>query len=447
MNKRKLSKSEFMQISIMLFGLFFGAGNLIFPPLLGNQAGTQTFSALLGFMITAVLFPVLGVIVVGQTAGLSQLAKRVGPRFALVFTTAIYLAIGPGLGIPRAGSVPFELAVLPYLSPNDNILVARLLYTFVFFSVALVISLNPQKLVSRIGKYLSPLLLLLIVILFIKIITLPYGISQPQEAYQKQPLVQGFIDGYMTMDAVAALNFGLVISLAIKRFGITEEKTVTKYTSLAGFVAGFVLILVYALLSIVGMLSSQAEQGAANGAVILGSLSKLAFQQAGLTLLAAIFTLACLTTCVGLITSGSEYFCSLFKQKLSYRAWVYIWTLLSFLLANFGLNNILAFSIPLLIAIYPVALTLIFLGITHKLLAYSKSTYVLASIFAVLIPCLYVLREMFQITLPLLTQLEMSLPLAKQGLSFALPTLSVIAISTICSKLALLLKVRQRKTA
>ena len=129
---KKLSRSQFLQVSIMLFGLFFGAGNLIFPPLLGNQAGSATYISLLAFSVTAVLFPVLGSIVVGKTNGLTNLANRVGPVFSVVFTTAIYLSIGPGLGIPRAGSVPFEMAIAPYIPQTFNLFLARFIYTLVF---------------------------------------------------------------------------------------------------------------------------------------------------------------------------------------------------------------------------------------------------------------------------------------------------------------------------
>lgn len=152
----KLSRSQFLQLSVMLFGLFFGAGNLIFPPLLGNQAGSAMFLPLLSFAITAVIFPVLGTIAVGKTGGLSVLARRVGPLFSIVFTTAIYLSIGPGLGIPRAGSVPFEMAIAPYLSNDVSPTLVRLVYTFVFFSTALWVCFKPNQLVKRIGKYLTP---------------------------------------------------------------------------------------------------------------------------------------------------------------------------------------------------------------------------------------------------------------------------------------------------
>ena len=431
----KLKRKDFIHVSIMLFGLFFGAGNLIFPPLLGNQSGENLWIAFLGFAITAIVFPVVGAIVVGKTEGLTNLASRVGPIFALVFTTAIYISIGPGMGIPRAGSVPFEMAIAPYLPESFSITLARLVYTFVFFTVAMWICLNPSKLVVRVGKYLTPSLLLLITLMFVRVVLLPSNVGQPVGDYANAPLVKGFLSGYETMDAIAALNFGFVIAVSIKRFGIKDKKTVTKYTVKSGLIAGSLLTIVYGMLSLIGMRTSGLLVGAKNGVVILTANVREAFGEFGLVLLAGIFTLACLTTCVGLITSGGEYFHTLFKEKLSYRSWVYIWTIFSFLMANFGLNKLLEFSIPLLSIIYPVALVLIVMGVSHDLLKYGKLSYLLSAIVAVVLPVINVLAINFKISIPFLTNLEKGLPLADKGLSWLLPTLVVLVVAYIVEKL------------
>lgn len=432
---KKLTRSQFLQVSIMLFGLFFGAGNLIFPPLLGNQAGSTTLVALLSFAITAVVFPVVGAIVVGKTDGLSNLANRVGPLFSLVFTTAIYVSIGPGLGIPRAGSVPFEMAIAPYLPSDFNPLVARLLYTAVFFGVAMWICLKPTKLVERVGKYLTPTLLSLILLMFLRVIFLPKEVAAPVGNYQQAPVVQGFLEGYNTMDAVAALNFGFVVSLAIKNFGITDKSQVTRYTLKAGIIAGCVLFLVYAMLSTIGMVTSTQFAGAENGASILSESTRLVFGEFGAVLLAFIFTLACLTTCVGLITSGSEYFHTLFGKKLSYHAWVVVWTVFSFVMANFGLNNLLAYSVPLLTVIYPVALVLIVLGATHDWVHYSRLTYVVAAFLSVGLPLVDLLFVSFGLKLPYLADLSASFPMAEYGLSWLVPTAVAVVVLTLLEKL------------
>ena len=431
---KKLTRSQFLQLSIMLFGLFFGAGNLIFPPLLGNKAGSATFISLIAFCVTAVLFPVLGAIVVGKTNGLSNLARRVGSVFSVVFTTAIYLSIGPGLGIPRAGSVPFEMAIAPYVPETLNLNIVRFFYTLVFFTIALLICLKPNKLVERVGKFLTPTLLLMILFMFVRIVMMDKNIAAPSGDYLKAPVTKGFLAGYETMDAVAALNFGFVIAQAIKRFGIEDEKEVTRYEIKAGLLAGSVLFIVYAMLASIGMIGSQKFAGAENGAQVLSGSIKLVLGDFGLVLLAFIFTLACLTTCVGLITSGGEYFEKLFNNKLSYRAWVYIWTLFSFVMANFGLNKLLAFSVPLLQIIYPVALVLIVMGISHKYLNYSKVSYVSSAVVAVGLPLVEVLDKTFKINFGFVTNFVNSLALYEEGLSWLLPTIFVLVLTSLIVK-------------
>lgn len=431
---KKLSRSQFLQVSIMLFGLFFGAGNLIFPPLLGNMAGKATFISLLAFSVTAVVFPVLGAIVVGKTNGLSNLANRVGPVFALVFTTAIYLSIGPGLGIPRAGSVPFEMAIAPYIPESFNMNLARLVYTFVFFAIALAICLRPSKLVERVGKFLTPALLLLITFMFFKIVTMDKNVAAPTGEYLTAPLTKGFLAGYDTMDAVAALNFGFVIAQAIRRFGIEDEKEVTKYEVKAGLLAGSVLFVVYMMLASIGMIGSAKFVGLENGAQVLTESIKLALGDFGLVLLAFIFTLACLTTCVGLISSGGEYFEKLFNDRLSYKAWVCIWTLFSFIMANFGLNKLLEFSVPLLQIIYPVALVLIVMGISQSLLNFSKESYLVAAAVSVGLPIVEVMDKTFHLSLGSVTRLVQGLPMYDTGLSWLLPTLIVVGLTSLLVK-------------
>lgn len=231
----KLGKKQMVLVSFMLFSLFFGAGNLIFPPFLGQNAGETTPLAIGAFLITAVLLPVLGVIVVARFQGLDCLAGKVGPRFAIVFTVLIYLSIGPGLGIPRAASVPFEMAVAPYLPETAPLKWCMAAYSLIFFVLAAWLALTPKKLVERIGKVLTPSLLLLLVFLFVSFL---FGgkteVAAAQTAYQANPAVKGFLEGYQTMDTIAALNFGLVISVTIQNMGIEKKKGVMHYTIKAG---------------------------------------------------------------------------------------------------------------------------------------------------------------------------------------------------------------------
>lgn len=363
----KLAKKNMVLVSFMLFSLFFGAGNLIFPPFLGQNAGSNTIAALIGFLMTAVLLPVLGVIVVARFEGLDRLGRQVSPHFGLVFAVLIYLSIGPGLGIPRAASVPFEMAVAPYLPGNANVLLWRVGYSLVFFLVALWLCLNPAKLVNRIGQVLTPSLLILIVFLFASFLLRgKTNTVAPQPEYAAAPFLKGFAEGYNTMDTIAALNFGLVISTTLRAFGLKEKKDTLRYTVLAGVFAGTILALVYMMLSYMGMASSGVYAIQENGAWTLRAIVHQLFGEPGAILLAAIFTLACLTTCVGLINSISQYFSVLFS-KVSYTKWVCVITAFSFLVCNLGLSTILSISVPVLNAIYPVSIVLILLGLSHSL--------------------------------------------------------------------------------
>ena len=274
----------------------------------------------------------------------------------------------------------------------------------------------------------------MILVLFVRFIFLSPQTAPALGAYQTSPLTKGFLSGYDTMDAVAALNFGFVVTLAIKGFGVTDKEERTRYTVKAGLVAGSLLLVVYAMLSYIGMVTSGLFPGAENGAQVLSQAVQLVFGQGGLYLLAAIFTLACLTTCVGLITSGGEYFHVLFKKKLSYRSWVLIWTFFSFVMANFGLNTLLAFSVPLLTIIYPVALVLIVMGMTQRFFGYSKLAYGFRAFFSLALPLVEVLNKTFKLSLPFLTDLVKSLPLYEEGLSWVLPSLLAVTLVSLLGK-------------
>lgn len=429
----KLGKKNLLVVSIMLFALFFGAGNLIFPPFLGQNAGENTLPAMLGFLATAVILPVLGVVVVARFDGLEKLGRHVGKRFALVFAVLIYLSIGPGLGIPRAASVPFEMAVAPYLPENANGTLWMLLYSLVFFLAALWLCLNPGKLVDRIGRGLTPALLALLLVLFVSFLFRgEVRVAAPQEAYREAPFLKGFSEGYNTMDTIAALNFGLVISTTLGSFGLTEKKDRMRYTVLAGIFAGSILALVYAMLSYMGMCSSGVYEIQENGAWTLRQIVYQVFGSTGAVLLAAIFTLACLTTCVGLINSISQYFSMLF-QKVSYRAWVLLITFFSFLVCNLGLTMILSISIPVLNAIYPVSIVLILLGLSHRLWAGNPYVYPVTVAGTGAVSVLFALGEA-GVPLGALTTLLHRLPLYRLGFGWLSVAAAMLLVSLVLGK-------------
>ena len=431
-------------VSFMLFSLFFGAGNLIFPPFLGQNAGNHTVSAMIGFLITAVVLPVLGVVVVARFDGLDKLGKQVGDKFSLVFTVLIYLSIGPGLGIPRAASVPFEMAVAPYLPEGSNAKVWMLVYSLVFFLVALWLCMTPGKLVSRIGNFLTPSLLILLVFLFISfLIRGETDVAQAQAAYQNAPFLKGFSEGYQTMDTIAALNFGLVIATTLSSFGLTEKKDTMKHTVLAGVFAGSILAAVYMMLSYMGMCSSGVYPIQENGAWTLRCIVYQLFGAPGAILLAAIFTLACLTTCVGLINSISQYFSVLFK-KVSYKAWVFIITGFSFLICNLGLTAILKISIPILNAIYPVSIVLIILGLSHSLWKKSRFVYPFVVAGTGVVSVVYALDEA-GVPLRFVGRLCQKLPLYSDGFCWVSVAAVMLVVAIVADLIAK--KVKGEKTA
>lgn len=424
----KLTGKKMLLISFMLFSLFFGAGNLIFPPFLGQNAGNQTMLSTIGFLVTGVVLPVLGVIVVAQFDGLDKLSENVGKRFAVVFTILIYLSIGPGLGIPRAASVPFEMAVAPYLPDVTNMTFWRVGYSLVFFAIALWLCLNPGKLISRIGNILTPSLLILICFLFVSFMFRgETKIAAPQAAYLDMPFLQGFSDGYQTMDTIAALNFGLVIATTLGLLGLKEKKSIIKHTVLAGIFAGLILASVYIMLTYMGMCSSGIYSIQENGAWTLRCIVYQLFGDGGAILLAAIFTLACLTTCVGLINSISQYFSTLFK-KFNYRQWVFIIVSASFLICNLGLNAILSISVPVLNAIYPVSIVLILLGLSHDLWKNNRFAYPVTIAATACISVLYAM-DTTGIPLSFLGDILHKLPLYYMGFSWVLFAVAAIPVN------------------
>ena len=425
----KLGKKNMVLVSFMLFSLFFGAGNLIFPPLMGQMAGAKTPLATLGFLVTAVLLPVLGVIVVAQFDGLENLARKVNPWFAMIFTIAIYLSIGPGLGIPRAASVPFEMAIKPYMPEDSDFKVYMLLYSLVFFAIACWLALAPKKLVNRIGKFLTPTLLLLIVGLFICFLfNGDKSVNPAQPSYENGAFVKGFIEGYNTMDAIAALNFGLVIATTLKTFNIEKKKDVMHYTVRAGILAGAILAGIYVMLAFMGMQSSAVYEIKGNGAWTLRCIVRQLFGNTGAIILAAIFTLACLTTCVGLVTSIAQYFSTLTK-KISYKSWIFIIVTFSFLVCNLGLNAILSISIPVLNAIYPIAIVLIVMGLLDKWIGKIPGIYPVTVFATAVISILHAIDGLVRMG-PVSKMLE-KLPLYTYGMGWVTVTAAAFAVTCI----------------
>lgn len=415
----KLSKKQLLFVSLMVFSMFFGAGNLIFPPQLGQLSGSNLVSSLVGFLISAVGLPILAIAVVAKVGGLHILAGRVHKRFALVFTLLIYLSIGPFFGIPRAATLAFEMGISPFLAEGLSVNGLPLfIYTLIFFSLTFWLCMTPSKLVDRFGKVLTPTLLVLIASVFIFSLIKPIGeFGAPTGDYAEFPLLKGFLEGYMTMDAIAALNFGIVISITLKNMGIKEEKNLVSNSIKAGVIAGLFLSLIYGVLAYLGGVSQIRFGFTENGAQTLTNVVFYLFGSNGSIVLGLIFSLACVTTSVGLLTSCSQYFTKL-MPKVSYRAWVVILSVSSMIFANVGLTQILKFSVPALTAIYPMAIVLMILALVDKFFKGNSYVYLFAMVCTSIVSILDALGE-FDIKFDILN----TLPLYSKGLGWILPAI------------------------
>lgn len=411
-------KKQTFVIGFMLFALFFGAGNLIYPPTLGLEAGTSFWSAIIGFVISGVGLPILAVVAIALVKSDPQeLSNRVHPLFGLIFTSLVYLTIGPFFGIPRAASVAYEISMEPF--GNASILMT-LIYTVIFFALVFFVSLNPSKVVDRIGELLTPILLVTIAILIGgAYFTLNTVFTDPIEKYTTAPLLTGFVEGYLTMDAIGALAFGMVVVTAFKAEGITSRKSLITETLKAGLVTGIGLTGVYVSIGWIG-----AKMGGvgtyANGGEIIASAAHLIFGSFGNILLGVIVTLACLTTAIGLVVASGQYFSQI--TKISYKTIVLSVTIGSFIIANQGLDAIVSVSVPVLAFLYPIAIVIILLAFIHPILKNSQAVY-RGTIIATALFSLYDGLANLGIKIASLDSWLVKFPLHEEGLGWIVPAI------------------------
>ncbi|WP_031535173.1 MULTISPECIES: branched-chain amino acid transport system II carrier protein [unclassified Bacillus (in: firmicutes)] len=385
----RISFSTYALIGTMLFGMFFGAGNLIFPIQLGQLAGTNFWLALAGFLVTAIGLPFLGILAIGLSGsnGVRELSDRVHPAFGFLFSLFLYLTIGPFFAIPRTATVPFAVGIEPFIE-NGYIPLFLAIFSFLFFLLVYYFSLNPAKIMDVIGKYLTPTFLVFLFLLIIVSLVRPMGsFQEPQGTYINSAFMTGFKEGYNTMDALASLAFGIVVINAIKGKGISDVKSIAKTTWKSGIFAMLLMMLIYGFITYMGSSSVQAVGSFENGGLIFAAVAKHYFGSFGGILLAIIIVLACLKTSIGLITSCSEFFHEAFP-KISYKAFVLILCVVSFLFANLGLNKIIQFAVPVLMFLYPLAIVLILLALFSPVFKGKQSVYLTSIILTLFVSIL-----------------------------------------------------------
>lgn len=426
----RLKGFDLLALGFMTFALFLGAGNIIFPPSAGMAAGEFIWRAALGFLLTGVGLPLLTVVALARVGGgMDRLTAPLGKFAGTVLAVAVYLAIGPLFATPRTAVVSFEMGIAPF---SGNSGMPLFIYTLVFFAAMLFLVLNPGQLVNRIGKFITPVLLAALLVLGGAAIFAPAGeVGAVNESYRGAPLIKGFLEGYLTMDTLGALVFGIVIATAIRDRGVTEPALVTRYSMIAGVIAAIGLSLVYLALFYLGATSQGIAGGAENGVQILTTYVQHTFGTSGSLLLAVVITLACLTTAVGLTTACGEFFSALLP--VSYRSVVIVFALFSLLVANQGLTQLISVSVPVLVGLYPLAIVLVALSLLDRF--WLSSSRVFVPVMAVTL-VFGVVDGLAAAGLgswvpALLTQL----PLADQSMGWLVPVLVMLVLAVVTDRL------------
>ncbi|WP_416190705.1 branched-chain amino acid transport system II carrier protein [Neisseria sp. CCUG12390] len=422
MNSSGNQKASLWAVGLMLFALFFGAGNLIFPAFLGQQAGENWFSAMLGFLLTGAGLPLLGVIAIGysNSRDVQVLASRVTPLYGILFASALYLAIGPLFATPRTATVSFEIGVVPYIS-EENKTLGLALFSLFFFGVAYWLSLSPGKLVDRIGKILTPALLITIVILMGYAAMNPMGaLTEAQGDFAVRPFAKGILEGYGTMDALASLVFAIIVIDAVRAMGVDNRAELLRTTTIAGVVAASCLALVYLMIGYMGATSVAGLGLQENGAAVLSKTAQYYFGNGGNILLSVIVFLACLSTAIGLIVANAEFFNRL-CPGISYKTFVTVFTVVSMVFANKGLAGIISFSIPVLMLLYPLTVVIILLAFLHNLFGGGRIVYICTIFFTLIVGILDAYKAAFGFSNETAAAINNALPLYDIGLGWVLP--------------------------
>jgi LIVCS family branched-chain amino acid:cation transporter len=389
LEQKKLSFKNYVFVGSMLFGLFFGAGNLIFPVVMGQQAGGKTPIANLGFLLTAVGLPFLGILAMSVTNsnGVYELSSKIGKRYASVFTILLYATIGPFFAMPRLAATSFEIGIKPFIpvrSLETNLLLYSIVYSILFFGIAYLFARKPAALLDYVGKWLNPAFLLFLGILLVIAFIYPLGSvdgGTTTGAYTSLPFVQGVKEGYNTMDVLASLAFGIIVISTLKNLGVTKPKEIAKGTLKSGIVVMILMIVIYTATSFMGAMSIGHFKPAENGGVALAQLAKYYLGVYGSLLLTVIIVLVTLKTSIGLIVSAGETAVD-FNQKISYKKVIIVISILPVIVTNVGLTHIIVWTVPVLMFLYPLSITLVFLALLESLMGYRKPVYLWTTIFA-----------------------------------------------------------------
>ncbi|MGQ7393659.1 branched-chain amino acid transport system II carrier protein [Streptococcus suis] len=419
---------------LLLFGMFFGAGNLIFPPALGVLSGENFWPAILGFVVSGVGIAVIALIVgtLNPKGYVHEISRKISPGFATVYLVALYLAIGPFFAIPRTATTSFEIGIAPLLG-DGNPALWLFGFTALYFVAAYLIALKPSQILNSIGRILTPVFAILIVILVVLGIA-KYGSTSPlpaAEVYSDgQAFGTGFIEGYNTLDALAAVAFSVVAVNTLKQLGFSSKKEYVSTIWSVGAVVALAFSALYIGLAFLGnhfpvpadVLASDTNKGV----YILSQATQAIFGPSAQIFLAAMVIVTCFTTTAGLIVSTGEFFAERFP-KFSYNVYATVFTLIGFGIANLGLSKIIAFSIPVLLVLYPITICFVLITIVNKFVPLSKPGMQLTVGVVTVLSLVEVLAGQFGWSG--ISNLIGALPFAGQSLSWLMPAVVGILLS------------------
>ena len=419
---------------LLLFGIFFGAGNLIFPPTLGAQSGEHFLPAIAGFVLSGVGLAVLTLIIgtLNPKGYIYEISTKISPWFATIYLAVLYLSIGPFFAIPRTATTSYAVGISPLLADADKGL-GLIAFTLIYFVAAFLIALNPSKILDRIGRVLTPVFALLIIILVI-LGALKYGGNAPQAttaAYQASAFGAGFLEGYNTLDALASVAFSVIAVETLKQLGFSSKKEYISTIWVVGIVVALGFSALYIGLGFLGNhfpMTEEALKGGTPGVYILSQATQEIFGSTAQLFLAAMVTVTCFTTTVGLIVSTAEFFNGRFPQ-LSYKVYATVFTLIGFAIANLGLDAIIKYSIPVLVILYPITIVIVMIVIVNKFVPLSKPGMQMTMGLVTAIAVASVLGSSFEVTF--LANIVNALPFAKASLPWLVPAIIGILLSLV----------------
>lgn len=423
-------------IGLLIFGFFFGAGNLIFPPNLGYLSGQSFWPAISGFILSGVGIAVLALIIgaMNPKGYAYELDRKVSPVFANIFLISLYLAIGPFFAIPRTAATSFDIAIKNYLPAGAGAL-GLFAYTVLYFVAAYFLAINPSKILDRIGRVMTPLFAGSIVILVLlglsKFGAQPVG--QAHDAYAVSAFGTGFLEGYSTLDALASVAFSVTIVHSMKQLGFKNKREYVSIVWVVGIVVALLFSTLYLGLSMLGNhFSLPAEvltnQDIHNGVYIITETTKSIFGPIGFIFLAFMVIMTCFTTTVGLLVSLSGFLHERF-EKVNYKTCVRVFTLVGFGIANLGLSSIISYSVPVLQVLYPITITFVIILMLNKVVAMSKLGIQITIGLVTIISFLTALAGLFNLTS--LSAAIAYLPFANNSLAWLLPAILGMFLSMI----------------